>query len=238
LQKSDKNNHQNFNLPQNYFNNSAQSIKNKIECIEELKQFKILSAKIKTGFNIPQNYFENNEQNFENITYINLSLKHLKTNCFKVPLNYFENTESIISTTVLDKNYDFEKNNSLKQSTFQIPDNYFELSANQLKQTLKPKNKIITLNFSKTVLAMAASVIIVLSVVWFVKFYNVNIETCGSLACIDVNELKNSKVLENMDSEELYNAVNVNELENTLKNKITTKENKVETDSILEEFID
>lgn len=238
MQKPDKNNHQNFNLPQNYFNNSAQSIINKIECLEELKEFKILSTKVKTGFIFPQNYFERNEQYFENLVYANLNSKHLKGNCFQIPVNYFESTESIISAIVLDKNYDFEKNNSLKPSAFQIPDNYFQINANQLKQTLKPKTKIINLNFSKTVLAMAASVIIVLSVVWFTKFYNANTETCGSLACIDVNELKNSKVLENMDSEELYDAVNVKELENALKTKNTIKENKVETDTILEEFID
>lgn len=236
MQNSDKNNYQNFNLPQNYFNNSAQSIKNKIECIEELKDYKILSEKLKTGLIVPQNYFQNNQLCLENINYSTLNKVKLKQNCFNVPENYFKNSENLISKIVMDTEFEFEKNNLLKQNSFQLPDNYFKTSANQIKQNLKPKTKIISLNFSKTVLAMAASVIIVLSIVWFNKFYTINTESCGNIACVDVKELKNSKIIENMETEELYDVVNVNELENALN--LNTPENKENDDSIKYEFVD
>ncbi|MCE3229106.1 MAG: hypothetical protein K0S32_3657, partial [Bacteroidetes bacterium] len=83
----------NFGLPEGYFQNSASSIFNKIEWMDEHKQYPRLSELNKeSGFIVPRNYFDASESELELIDYPNL-LQHKKDAGFIVPQNYFEELE-------------------------------------------------------------------------------------------------------------------------------------------------
>src|SRR5258708_3521087 len=118
----------NFGLPEGYFEQSAAVIFNKIEWIEEHKEFKCLSAlKKETGFIVPENYFDKSETDLELISYPNLSARK-KDAGFIVPKNYFEDAEIIELEKVLlnDENEleSLNKLNSIKKlNNFSVSEN-------------------------------------------------------------------------------------------------------------------
>ena len=69
----------NFGLPQGYFQNSANSIINKIEWVDEHKEFPFL-AKLKkeSGFVVPQKYFSDNETKLELLEFPKLFSEAMK----------------------------------------------------------------------------------------------------------------------------------------------------------------
>ena len=232
----------NFGLPEDYFEKSAHAIKNKIEWIEEHNIYAQLSTLKKvTGFVIPQNYFEKSELNLELISYPGL-LKIKKEPGFIAPLNYFENAE----TTELAKVFiptenelsGFDNLNLLKpglQNPFIVPENYFALSEQKIISNLTTQAKVIKLFTPKIWFSAAAAVLTIVLGLWLYNnfFKPVNTKDCGSLACLDKNDLVKSKNLENLDNDELYELVNTKKLEEKLEKKSDNKNKDKNADTSL-----
>ena len=217
---------------------------NKIAWQDEHKEFAFL-LKLKRalsanhcGFVVPQDYFGLNAGNLDIVTYSEL-YKVKNKPVFTVPSDYFEKAEvselaKVISDSE-DELHSFTQLNWLKyKAGFVIPANYFEKNKSQLNSNLVKKEvgRIIHL-FTKR-LAFAAAAIVVLSLgFWIFSFYFTTIEVkdCGTMACIDKNDLVKTKNLENLDNDELYELVNSSKLEKKLEAKEIKKENKKTTDS-------
>lgn len=231
----------NFGLPEGYFEKSANSIFNKIEWRDEHKEFpKLLEVKNTNGFIVPENYFSKNEQRLELIQYPILNSIQNKS-AFVVPENYFEEAETCELAIVLKEEEDeltgFEKLRSLKkQNSFSISENYFSEQENRLLQILqKPEQvKVISL-FSKRIAYAVAALFVVVMGVWIYNFYftPIQVQDCGTIACVDKQDLVKTKNLERLDDDQLYELVDPSVLEKKLKNSETKKNNKEDQDSSL-----
>ncbi len=245
-----------FGLPDGYFERSAGSIMHKIEWIEEHKIYPRLSAlKKETGFIVPLNYFETVETALELISYPNL-LACKKDAGFTVPLNYFEDAEAneLEKVLVLEENElaSFSVLNSIpKQNAFTVKENYFTDSEQKIISALTTEAKVIKLFTPKIWFSAAAAVLTIVLGLWLYNnfFKPVGVKDCGSLACLDKNDLVKSKNLEGLDNDELYELVNTKKLEEKLEKKDAKKnENKtgrknldtslknVNTDDLLDEI--
>lgn len=245
----DKNNENNsfksepndFGVPRGYFQNSANSIINKIEWVDEHKEFPFLSKlKKESGFIIPEAYFNNNETKLELLEFpILFSLN--KINGFKTPENYFETLEekqTIEFFTDNEGENSFEKLNAIpKQNSFKVDENYFADFENKIKNTLlnaKKGAKVIKLFSPKMYYAAAAVLTITLGLWIYSQYFKVEeLKDCGTIACLDKADLVKAKNLENIDNDELYELVDTKKLEEKLENKITNKTNKKDVDTSL-----
>ena len=236
-----------FGVPRGYFQKSASAIFNKIEWEQEHKSFpKLLQLKSQNGFITPTAYFSRIEQKIELLDLpILFSLK--KANSFIVPGDYFENAEVNELAKVLDDSEPLLPN-FIKQNSFKVSAEYFLNQQKQLEHLLQPTSsyKVIKLFSAKSVLAVAAILVVVLSV-WLYNFYftPVVVKDCGTIACVDKIELFKTKNLEVLDNDELYELVNSNKLEQKLEtksNKNSEKHDSVNemdesvTDDLLEEI--
>lgn len=206
----------NFGLPEDYFQKSADSIKNKIEWQEEHKSFPSLSA-----------------------------LKNI--NVFLIPKNYFENLGlsemTVLSEQVFNQDSVFENLKVIpKQNSFKVPENYFSEKDLSLKQTLQVQKeaKVFSLFSKRTGYAAAALVLVILGI-WLYNFYLLSAQPvdCGTIACLDKQDLVKVKSLEVLDDDQLYELVDPNTLEEKLINP-GTKQNKNTNlnDDSLEEFLE
>lgn len=227
----------NFGLPNDYFNHSASTIANKIIWLEEHNAYtQLLKFKSAKGFITPENYFEKNGANIEFIDYPKLSQFRRKDN-FLLPNHYFENNSERLNTLlashlVYDAE-DFSFLNSLpKENGFATSENYFKENVEQLHEVLKSeqKAKVIFLFKNKYSFAVAASLLLAIGV-WLFNFYfkAVEIKDCGSIACIDQNEILNSNQIDAMNDEELFEIVNTEKLEQRIKNSKTQANNSIDS---------
>ncbi|MCA6436419.1 MAG: hypothetical protein IM600_17620 [Bacteroidetes bacterium] len=227
-----------FNLPKGYFENSMAAIKNKIECTEELKDYPQLLIKRPSGFETPDHYFQQVEARLENIPYSSLYFINKAEAGFITPSSYEAQVNERLNNLIHGPLSLLNTQPALKELPFNVPDNYFENKTLQLTQTLAPaETKVIPFNFMKAVYAIAAVLVLVVSVVWFKNYYKVQDNDCGNLACMDVNEIKQSKVLEGIETEDLYEAVDVNKLKNALTKK-SVEPAEALPDSLMDELID
>ena len=258
MDKNNENNHlnsepNNFGLPQGYFQNSANSIVNKIEWVEEHKNFPALEKlKKQSGFIIPNDYFVNNENKLELIEFPKLSALN-KINAFKTPANYFNELEEKQFVHFFNEN-DLEilgeKLSTIpKQANFKVKENYFDSSAEKISNSLlneKKGGKLIKL-FSPKIYYAAAAILTITLGLWFYNHYFLVAETkdCGTLACVDKADLLKTKNLENLDNDQLYELVDTKKLEQKLENKtnnttknedIDTSLNNVSVDDLLDEI--
>lgn len=233
----------NFGLPEGYFKKSAGNILNKIEWVEEHKPYpKLSELKKETGFVVPFNYFETSEAKLELTPYERLS-KLSKEHNFIIPENYFDETEiSLLSHGLVANNEDdlqhFEYLNSIpKVNSFGVSDSYFEMSAAKIISELSPKKeaKVISLFTRKALFSAAAALFAAIIGVWIYNQYfkTAAVQDCGTLACVDKNDLVKSKNLESLDNDELYELVDTKKLEEKLENKQSIKKENTSTDSSL-----
>lgn len=240
----DENEHNQFNerpddfgLPGDYFKKSAGSIFNKIEWEEEHKAFvNLLHLKNKPGFIVPEHYFSKKERELELIHYPKLSSLRNRHG-FSVPENYFENVRLALPGIILENGehelQSYEKLTSLKkQNSFGVDPAYFANNASDLK-TLLEKNKqakIISLFSRRLGYAVAALLIAALGI-WTYNYYFIPVELkdCGTIACIDKQDLVKTKNLETMEDEDLYRLVDPSALEkklNKVHNENTSKKDR------------
>jgi len=225
-----------FGLPGGYFQHSALAIANKIEWQEEHKQFPLLlQHKGVNGFSVPAGYFNRSEARLELLDLEQLSALP-KHNSFAVPEQYFaeaelqslgsglgSETQELAGLKIL---------NALpKRHPFKTPEGYFAAQAQQVNTLLAKDARVIRLRPSRAWYAAAALLMLALGF-WAYNAYFKPVETgdCGTIACLDKQELINAKTLENLENEELYELVNSKKLEEKLNNSSDKKE-KITTDS-------
>lgn len=214
----------------------------KIELVEELKEFKLLSSiDKKLPFVTPDNYFAHIEIKNELAAYSKLaSVKQI--NGFAVPELYFETSAKAITTKIelAEELKAYPVLNSIeKQNVFVAPQNYFEVLSHGMRAKMFAEQaqesnvtKIllpiaIGIVFSKkTAYAIAAMLVISLGL----YFYNSGEETvtgnCGTLACMDKTEILKSNQVSNLDEESLMNIVDPVQLSKNLKEASKTSDNK------------
>ncbi len=236
----------NFGLPEGYFQKSANSIFNKIEWIEEHKEFVCLSEHKnivkQTGFVVPQGYFDRSESKLELIAYTELAKqKFLAGNTgYIVPKDYFESFEvkELVKVLIDDKNElaPFTKLSSIKkQNCFNVKQNYFSDSEQRIISALTKNANVISLFKPKIWLSAVAAVLTIVLSLWAYNQYfkPVKGKDCGSLACLDKKDLVKVKNLESLDNDELYELVNTKKLKEKLEKKSVKKIEKQNNDSSL-----
>lgn len=214
-----------FLLPNNYFNNVTDQLINKLACEEELTDYKTLSNINKeNNFRIPKNYFEKLKNKLEyKYEIANFQqLDKLPKNGLNKPSNsYFNQLEDNIKHKLELHNelQEFQLLNSLeKKNPFHVDIEYFE-KRHQTEET-KTKNKGILILLQPK-LAIAASILLIMGAIAFWKLNN-NSETiiqpsdCKTLACLEKNELLNEKNIDDFNDENLYEMVDVEELDKTI----------------------
>jgi hypothetical protein len=227
-----------FGLPGDYFQKSVGSILNKIEWQEEHKQFsKLLQYKNDHGFSVPANFFAKNEQRLELVDLPNLSSLS-KTNPFTVPENYFEESESgLLSAHLVEEENELQGFNALntlsKQPGFKTEAGYFTKNEATLIALLETKKtaKVLNLFSAKTWYAAAALLVVALGFWTYNQYYTPVEKDCGTLACLDKTELINTKTLERLDNEDLYEIVNTKKLEENLNSDAGIKNETIKNDS-------
>ncbi len=226
-----------FGLPAGYFQQSARSVFDKIEWLEEHKEFPVLaSLQDKQAFAVPASYFEHREE----LLHYPALMALKKQQPFAVPDGYFEAQE----VNELAKVMNAEENTFAfipKQNSFSVPAAYFaekELQLQQVSAIQARPARIIFLFGPKARLAVAAMLVAALGL-WI---YQANspveeLKDCGTIACIDKIDLLKSKSLESLETDELYDLVNSKDLEKKMQNKETKSADKSH-DSLDESLID
>ncbi len=245
MSKNPENNDQNeqpnnFGLPDGYFDRSAASIVNKIEWVEEHKEFKHLSSlKKETGFSVPENYFDKLEEDLELMAYPNL-LSRKKDPGFSVPQNYFEEAEvnelGKVLLTAENEISSLDKLNAIKkENSFSVDENYFSDSEKRIISALNNEAKVINLFKPKVMFSAVAAVLTLVLGLWIYNQYfkTVTSKDCGSLACLDKKDLLKGKSLESLDNDELYELVNTKKLEEKLDKKSEKRSGTQNTDTSL-----
>lgn len=229
----------NFGLPGDYFQKSAASILNKIEWMEEHKEFKrLLEIKKETGFVVPENYFDNSELRNELLAYPALATQNKKTG-FNVPANYFEEAETNELSKVLvngeSERENFLKLNAIKkQNPFTVKEGYFENSAEKIIASTNKPAKVIGLFSAKVWYSAAAAIFAITIGIWvYNQFFVIVEKDCGTLACVDKQDLIKTKNLEALESDELYELVDTKKLEEKLEKKPASENKKDEADTSL-----
>lgn len=228
-----------FGLPDGYFQKSALSIQNKIEWQEEHVEFgKLVSLKNSSCFEVPQHYFSKNEQQLELSDYPFLKSLGNK-NAFRVPNNYFKNNEGDFIIQLIENDTSFGKLETLeKQNNFSVPQNYFSDKEKNLSQLLEPKTGKVISFFTKKIRFAAAALLLVVLSVWLYNFYFTSPEAgdCGTIACLDRQDLVKTKNLERLNDDELYDLVDPAALEQKLENTETKQTKENFTDSSLNDI--
>lgn len=231
----------NFGLPRGYFQNSANSIFNKIEWIEEHKEFPALEKlKKQSGFIVPDGYFTDNENKLELINYPTLNSLN-KINVFKTPVNYFEGLEEkLFVQSYIDSEFEssFKKLNVIpKQNNFKVDEDYFISLEKKVTTALlneKKGGRVVKLFSPKMYYAAAAVLTITLGLWFYNHYFKVDeVKDCGTLACVDKIDLLKTKNLESLDNDQLYELVDTKKLEEKLENKSNSKTNKKDVDTSL-----
>ena len=229
-----------FGLPEGYFQQSASSVLNRIEWLEEHKAFPRLSVLRQQAFGFPEHYFEGSAQRLELLeTPVLWSLK--KQQPFSVPAGYFESLELAGLTAITG-----EEENVLaaipKRNAFAIADTYFTENETKLKQMLSKQPqpaRVISLFGPKVRMAAAAMLVAVLGL-WIYRMNTpapAELKDCGTIACLDKMDLLKSKHLDNLETDDLYDLVNSKDLEKKLSGQEGTVQPK-SADSIDDDLMD
>lgn len=229
----------NFGLPEDYFQKSAASLINRIEWLEENKDYKILTSfKDKQPFYVPAGYFESLDKKIELIPYSQLFLLKERPHGFNAPTGYFNMAEmrELGQVTAGEEQFHIRVP---KKNPFITEPGYFEANEVKLKKILaapKHKTKIVSL-FSVRRLSVVAALLMLALGFWVYNFYFnvVNTKDCGTMACIDRDELLKTRAIENLETDELYELVNSKKLEEHLNTKVIDKKQKRDSANTLPE---
>ncbi len=206
-----------FSLPDGYFSESAGQLLHKMAWLEEHRQFPaLLNLARRPGFIIPTDYFNNCEQRLELLNCPALSALP-KQFPFKMPDGYMETIAAKELARMSDK--ELQPDLGTKQNTFAVTENYFSESADRLHRQLAVKKRPArVISFVRRAWVAAAALLVMALGFWIytVSIKPVEVKDCGTIACVDKNDLLKSKNLENLDSEELLELVNSQKLEEKL----------------------
>ena len=238
-----------FVLPDAYFNELSGRIVERIEFEKELEEYKTLSGlNRQLKLSIPTNYFENLtnilELKYESITYPTLETVS-KTTLSAPPADYFETLHQKVLNK-MEHSSELEGFNVLsslqKKNRFAVAPSYFERTEQAVKDTGNTANrpKGILRQIGAAILqpkiAIAASLALILgmAVFFYLKKTDSPLQAgdCKTLACLEKHELLNEKNINDFDDENLYEMVDVEELDKNVSEDDTLndsiKKNKEE----------
>ena len=235
-----------FVVPDNYFESLEASIINRIEAMEELEGFSVLSTVSRVyPYGVLENYFAKEENALE----FAMELEGLKilsgipkpywgrlTEGFANALENNVERKVVLADEIRDCKtlYGLDKENS-----FAVPVGYFEDATDRIKEAVhasaKKGNSII-----ETVLVyvlrprMAAAFGIVLllgiSAVYYFNQGTVIVDSrCKTLACLEKNELLNEKNMRDFDDDNLIEAVDMDKLNEELEKAMGKDSTKTNT---------
>jgi hypothetical protein len=219
-----------FAVPGNYFEDLTQQIITKIEVNEELSNFTVLSQiNKKVSFEVPEDYFAANENSLEYLFELTpfKELEKIKSQLKKSEHpEYFANLDQklINRIEITDELKEFSLLKNLqKTNNFEVDPEYFENIADRIKEKKYAEvnkvsliERLIKLIF-KPQMTLAYSIILIigLGLTWY--FYDVKMESksgdCKTLACLEKNELLNEQNMRDFDDENLYDEVDVEQLD-------------------------
>ncbi len=231
-----------FGIPKGYFNSLSSRMLNKIECQQELAEFKTLAATDRQlKFAVPQNYFSSLatilEYKYELSVYSELA-KVTKPVLKTLPANYFSMLKKKVMERIeLDAELkEFSVLSSLeKKNNFKLVPDYFENNTDEVKEKIHAAkhrvpdfiDQVISLLFKpKMAFALSFVLIIGFTAVWYLNKTNPVIQSgaCKTLACLEKNELLNENNVRDFDDENLYDMVDVDVLDKNMSGKDVAKD--------------
>lgn len=234
-----------FSLPGDYFNSFSKKMMLKIELVEELKEFALLSSiDKKLPFITPENYFETKAELLEYPVLMALKNKA----AFRVPENYFASSVEKIRLSI-ELSEELNTYPSLaaidKQVSFVTPERYFETLTQVLNQKTSTNassdntyGKIIHLVFNKkTAYAIAATLVISLGLYLYNAKTLIAGNDCNTIACLDRNEILIANQLNNFDEDALMEIVNTEALSKNLNNKLKEENKKTDNQKNNEDYV-
>lgn len=193
-----------------------------------------------SDFGVPEGYFQRSassirekiewqEEHREFKTLVNIKGRA----GFIVPAGYFEINGSMVENTPYQA-----LSSIIKQNSFIVPANYFNKNAKAVKSLLNGKQNARVFSLFTVRVSLAAAIMAFVIGVWiYTVYFNGTGKDCGTIACIDKNDLLKSKSIETLDNEELYEVVDPGKLERILQGKEIKK--NTDTNSIsMEDIMD
>lgn len=240
-------------LPEGYFNSFSTRLLNRMECEQELAEFKILSSvNRKLKFAVPQNYFSSLtsilEYKYETSVFPELS-KIAKPALKPLPADYFEAMDKKVMEKIelTSELKEFSVLSSIeKKNNFRLVPDYFENSTDEVKEKIHAANQSIpnvfqtifeqlfaTLFRPKMAFALSFILIVGCTAVWYFNRKDSSLETgaCKTLACLEKNELLNENNIHDFDDENLYDMVDIEMLDKQISGVDTDKDSLKKIDN-------
>ncbi len=236
----DQNRKNPFAMPEGYLDAFTKKINNRIELEEELKEFPILSAVSKAPvFSIPKKYFSKNESVldhlYESQTYTVLN-KIVKPELKSIYPDYFETLAHAVSKQIeiTDELKEYSALYSIdKQNSFVVTPGYFDNIADGVKDRYHATKKENISLFEKIFdyilkpkVVFAYSLTLIIGIGSFLYFNQpasfINSGDCKTLACLEKRELLNEQSMNKFSDDDLYELVDVEELNKQLSGEMKT----------------
>jgi hypothetical protein len=233
-----------FVVPKGYFYSLTAIIINKIEALEELGEFETLkSLDKKNVFTIPENYFGSAEDTVadENELAAFSVLNSIAKPVLKPLSAQFTeelNASVIRKAEIADEIKEYKTLYAIdKQNSFAVAPGYFDSVADEVKERIYSGNEgkfsiftiiLQTILKPRVAIAYSFAILIIAGSVWYY-----NRETtytmiqggsgdCKTLACLEKNELLNEKNIRDFDEDNLYEMVDVEQLDKQISEKETS----------------
>lgn len=223
-----------FVVPTCYFDALPGILLNKIEAIQELEQYPSLAGIQKELlFSVPQNYFSKNENLIEyryELTLFSELSKIPKPSLKPLKEEYLDALTAKIlkQSTQEDELKSYATLSAIdKKKVFAVSPDYFDSVADKVKeryhsekvQNISIVEQVINLIF-KPRMAFAYSIVLIVGIGLAVYFNQpealIPPGDCKTLACLERNELLNDRTMQNLDEDNLYDLVDVDELDKQL----------------------
>lgn len=196
-----------FSLPPGYDDSLARRLANRMACMEEVREYRILyEKKGAQPFVVPENYFNATLE----VQALHVVVSMDTGNASIVPPGYFdENTDLLHGLAVI-------ASKEGKESGFIRPEGYDEAAAKSTVLLLNEKKaKVVHLGRLKR-WAVAALLTLVIGA-WLFRVYKTpSGQDCGTLACLEKRDVLKSGEVDVLNEEELLQLVDDEELENSL----------------------
>ena len=202
-----------FSLPDGYFGDAARALVNRIEARDELRDYPVLASLRETcPFSVPEGYFA--DDRLELVRYP--SLIELRGSLpLTVPSNYvataadrLEDAVHAGETPVLAA--------LRRDPPFRAPAGYFDGAGDRVRDLLadRPSARIYRL----PVWLNAAAVLVIALGIWYYRHAAPvpAAADCGTIACLERDDLVRARALENADDEDLYELIDPGRLESKL----------------------
>jgi hypothetical protein len=236
-----------FAVPDNYFERLSERLIAKIEAEDELKEFAFLSGiQKKITFEVPQDYFRFSENDLECLFEVSSvpQFEEAQKPEFKNAQleDYFTSLDAKMTERIeaADELKGYSLLHSIdKKNNFAFDPDYFETIADRVKERKYAEEKRqpsfiekLIAHVLKPKMALSYSMVLIFGAA-FAWFYlqqgpEVISGDCKTLACLEKNELLNEQNMNDFDSENLYDMVDVEELDK----QISVEDKETNNDTI------